>query len=102
MRDGDFKTHRARMAMSPAPATQSGDSDDVFELFGVTEDITEQVSLARTQRRRLSTVEGLALSSRRRRCGSGWHHHAGQRAGPSAPRRPCRRRAPLLGWPKTT
>jgi len=62
MRDGDFKTHRARMAMSPATASQSGDAEEVFELFGVTEDITEQVSLAKRQRRRLSTVEGLLRS----------------------------------------
>lgn len=62
MRDGEFKTLRARMAMSPSTSSQSGSSEEIFELFGVTEDITEQVSIEKRRRRRLSTVEGVLRS----------------------------------------
>ena len=62
MSDGDFKSYRARLAMSPVSSTADDTPTDVFELFCVTEDVTERVGLERRQRRRLSTVEGLLRS----------------------------------------
>jgi signal transduction histidine kinase len=66
MKDGDIKAYRARLAVAPeAVAGADGGAEEgegVFELFGVSEEITEQVRMEKLQRQRLSTVEGVLRS----------------------------------------